>query len=266
MEESDEYEESAVRPRKRHRVVFPFLKDDSDESYHSSMDERSDDTSIASSSSSATTNHKHQTLQNNYFHLNPKVIRYVCGLTRSQARRTMSRIVQSEQQRRNSLLTYEQHTENILSDLRLRLASNSRVSALQYVPLTLTCSCSEDRPANHFPLDECCLAHNQRDVATKRAHVAHLEEQLQEAKRALQHLEMQKSQLEQEVYIDTRQQMHPLLRSALSLVESNNDTLEGASSPSTTAPSSLEIMVTAERIPKSFMTKVLKAVKSPYEP
>mmetsp|Transcript_3169 Transcript_3169/g.4732 ORF Transcript_3169/g.4732 Transcript_3169/m.4732 type:complete len:266 (-) Transcript_3169:124-921(-) len=265
MEESEEYEESAVRLRKRHRVIFPYLKDDSDESYQSSMDESSDDTSIASSTTT-TTNNKHQTLQNNYFHLNPKVIRYVCGLTRSQARRTMSRVVQSEQQRRNSLLTYEQHTENILSDLRLRLASNSRVSALQYVPLTLTCSCSEDRPANHFPLDECCLAHNQRDVATKRAHVAHLEEQLQEAKSTLQHLEMQKSQLEQEVYVDTRQQMHPLLRSALLLVEPNNDTLESVSNPSATAPPSLEIMVTAERIPKSFMNNVLKAVKSPYEP
>lgn len=267
---------AATKGKRRHLLpLISSYKDDSDESY---KDEGTDEDSVESpiklSKKPKVSEKKSKSLDDD-FHINPKVARYIFSTTRSQSRHTMSYVLQlleedkdedTQVQRRKLLMTYQNHTEKIISDSRQRLASTkySRASDSQYIPLMSYCSCSENRPANHFAFEESCLNQNQNASTSLRTHIANLEDQLRQVKSDMENIRVKKEQLECELNGQRCEGLHPLLRAELVDFPSDDGKMI-ADFAANSCKTARTAMVTTERIPMGFMIKLLNGTKSPYD-
>ncbi len=220
---------------------------------------------------------KRSRLQDDYFHINPKVARHLFEDMRTQSQQSMScfqRLLQDaknddmhQTQQRKLLLGYQNHTEKLISLTRNRLSSAEYflATASQYIPLTPTCCCSQDKPANHFAVEESCLAHNQDKLLEVRIQINHLERQLQKVRCDLGNLKRKKQLLEEEFSGQGYAHLYPVLREELQ--ESSSDDchrsmLDSTASGCRTVPISTFAI---ERAPMSYMTQLLNGIQTPYD-
>jgi hypothetical protein len=220
---------------------------------------------------------KRLTLQDDNFHINPKVARHLFEDMRAQSRQSMSclqRLLQDatnddmrQTHQRKLLLGYQNHTETLISLTRNRLSSAKYFLAAtsQYIPLTPTCYCSQGKPANHFAVEESCLAHYQDQLLEVRRQINHLERQLQQVRCDLGNLKRKKKLLEEEFSGQGYAHLHPVLRDELQ--ESSSDDCHRSILDSTVSGcrTALISTVTIERAPMSYMNQLLNGTKTPYD-
>lgn len=280
VEEEVEFMSKETDTNRKRRCLSPCLSNfqtlkDYDESFNDQASVEDLDLS-SESSAKAKKIEKSSTLHEDYFHINPKVARHLFDDMRAQSRQSMSylqRLLQDaknddfQAQQRKLLLGYQNHTEKIISLTRNRLSSSKYFLAAtsQFSQLTPTCYCSEDKPTNHFPFEESCLAHNQDKLLAFRTEISNLEKQLQQVRCDLGNLKRQKQQLEEELKGKGCEHLHQVLREELhesySNVGQHGSMLDSTASGCETVPIST---VTIERVPMSYMIQLLNGAKTPY--